>query len=82
MAREKRSDPPPPPAKELSADDARRLAEAVKKIAVAVDDIRQAGLSRRALVTLLADATNVGKRDINDVLNGLEQLGELYLEKT
>lgn len=81
MPREKRSDPPPAP-KELTPDDARRLAEAVKKISVAVDDIRRAGLTRRALVTLLADATNVGKRDINDVLNGLEQLGELYLEES
>lgn len=82
MPREKRSDPPPAGAKELTADDAKRLAEAVQKIADGVDAIRKAGLTRRALVTLLADATNVGKRDINDVLNGLEQLGDLYLEKT
>lgn len=80
MAREKKSDPPPS-VKDLSADDAVRLAEAVRKIATGMDTIRSAGRRRRALVVLLADSTKVSMRDINDVLNGLEQLGELYLEK-
>jgi hypothetical protein len=81
MARERKSDPPPAPPVELTADDARKLAHAVIRIDEAVKTIASSGLNRRAIITLLHDATNVGKRDINDVLNGLEQLGELYLER-
>lgn len=69
------------PQKELTAADAGKLADAVKKLAVAAEQLADAGLSRRALVVLLADATKVSPRDINDVLNGLDSLGELYLEK-
>jgi hypothetical protein len=69
------------PQKELTAADAGKLADAVKKLAAAVEQLSDSGLSRRALVVLLADATKVSPRDINDVLNGLDSLGELYLEK-
>ena len=68
-------------AKELTAADAAKLAEAVKKIAAAAEQLAESGLSRRALVVLLADATKVSPRDINDVLNGLDSLGDLYLDR-
>jgi len=64
---------------ELTAEDARRLAEAVKRIDKGMKEIAQAGLNRKALVVLLADITGVSKRDINEVLNGLEVLGREYL---
>jgi hypothetical protein len=69
------------PQKELTAADASKLADAVKKLAAAAKQLSDCGLSRRALVVLLADATKVTPRDINDVLNGLDSLGDLYLDK-
>jgi len=66
----------------LTPEDAANLAVAVRKIAKAVDEVNAAGLSRRALVVLLDDATQgVSRRDINAVLNGLDELGKLYLDK-
>lgn len=76
-----KSEPPSSMPKELTADDAKRLAEAVRRIDKGMKDIAASGLNRAALITLLADSTKVGKRDINDVLNGLEQLGDHYLDR-
>lgn len=77
-----KSDPPPPVPKELTADDAKRLAEAVRRIDAGMKALSSSGLNRRAIVTLLHDMTEVGKRDINTVLNGLENLGDTFLEKS
>lgn len=67
----------------LTPEDAAHLADSVRKIAKAVDELNAAGLSRRALVVLLDDATQgVTRRDINAVLNGLDDLGKLYLVKS
>lgn len=77
MSKERTDDPQ----KDLTPADAVRLADAVKKIATAAEQLTDSGLSRRALVVLLADATKVSPRDINDVLNGLDSLGDLYLDK-
>lgn len=77
MAR--KSDPPPPP--ELTREDCLRLVEAIKKIDKSTKMMVESGLNRRAIVTLLHDITEVGKRDINAVLNGLDMLGETFLEK-
>lgn len=82
MAREQKSDPPPPPTPELTKEDCLRLVAAIKKIDKSAKMMAEAGLNRRAIVTLLHDVTQVGKRDINDVLNGLDMLGETFLEKT
>ena len=65
---------------EITQEDARQLAESVRKIDKAMKDFIASGLSRRALVVLLNDATGVAKRDINAVLDGLESLGATYLE--
>lgn len=79
-ARERKSDPPPPP--ELTKEDCLRLVDAIKKIDKGMKMLSDSGLNRRAVVTLLHDLTEVGKRDINAVLNGLDLLGETYLEKS
>lgn len=73
-------DTQPPP--EIEPADARRLAEAIKRIDKAMKELVESGLSRKAIVTLLADSTGVAKRDINAVLNGLETLGNDYLERS
>lgn len=73
----KETQPPP----EISADDARRLADSVRKIEKGMKELNEAGLNRKAIVVLLAESTGVSRRDINAVLNGLETLGSEYLEK-
>jgi len=65
---------------ELTPEDARHLAEGVRKIEKAMKEFIVSGLNRRALVVLLHDSTGVAKRDINSILDGLEGLGALYLE--
>lgn len=74
-----RGDSQPPPS--IEPDDARRLADAVRKIEKAMKALNESGLNRKAIVVLLADSTGVSRRDINAVLNGLEALGADYLEK-
>lgn len=65
----------------LDPEDARNLADAVRRIDQGMLAIVESGLNRRALVILLHDSTGVGKRDINAVLNGLESLADQYLEQ-
>jgi hypothetical protein len=62
-------------------EDARKLADAVKRIDKFAKEFTTSGMNRRALVVLLHDATSVTKRDINAVLDGLDGLGDMYLEK-
>ncbi len=78
-ARDRKSDPPPPP--ELTKEDCLRLVDAIKKIDKGARMLSESGLNRRAIVTLLHDVTEVGKRDINAVLDGLDILAEKFLEK-
>jgi hypothetical protein len=58
--------------------DAKTLAEAVVKISDAMHRLLASGLHRHAIVVLLADMTKLPKRDIEYVLNGLEQLKSRY----
>jgi len=78
VAKEAKSESPV----ELTIEDARQLAESVRKIDKATKEFLASGLSRKALVVLLNDSTGVAKRDINAVLDGLESLGATYLEGT
>ena len=64
----------------IEHDDAVALAEAVKRIDQSMQNLKECGLNRNALVVLLHASTRVSKRNINAVLNGLEGLGECYLE--
>ncbi len=65
---------------EITPEDAAELADAVRRIDNSMAALKTSGLSRRALVVLLYDDTKVRKRDINLVLDGLENLGRVYLE--
>lgn len=67
---------------DIEPSDAKRLAEAVKKIEKSMKELNESGLNRKAIVVLLADSTGVSRRDINAVLNGLETLGQEYLERS
>lgn len=70
------------PIPEIEPADAKRLAEAVRKIEKAAKELSESGLNRKAIVVLLADSTGVSRRDINAVLNGLESLAAEYLEQS
>jgi hypothetical protein len=76
----------------MSAADARRvhivksdppetteiLAEAIVRIGEAADKLKSSGLNRKAIVLLLHDATKVGKKDIDAILNALPRLRGWY----
>lgn len=66
----------------IEPGEAKKLADAVRRIGAAVKEFRTAGLKRQAIVVLLHDSTKVSKRDINAVLDGLETLEQVYLEAT
>ena len=55
------------------------LASSVAKISDGFERIEKSGLTRRALLVLLADSTGVNKTQINRVLNGLRCLKAEYL---
>jgi hypothetical protein len=67
---------------ELTMHDAKKLAASIEKIDKAMKEFNSSGLNRKAIVVLLHDFTEVSKRDINTILDGLEDLGRLYLEKS
>lgn len=55
------------------------IAESVRRVAIAVEAMRNSGLKEDAIVTLLHDCTRVGKPAIRQVLWGLNQLKHFYL---
>jgi len=65
---------------EITPNDAKSLAEAIRKIDKAVKTLVESGLNRKALVVLLHEETGVARRDINGVLDGLENLGAAFLD--
>lgn len=55
------------------------IAEQIERIADAADALLDTGLTERALILLIQDkigATNIGKRQIQDVLDALPRLRE------
>jgi hypothetical protein len=54
------------------------LAEAIVRIGEAADKLKSSGLNRKAIVLLLHDATKVGKKDIDAILNALPRLRGWY----
>lgn len=54
------------------------LAEAIMDIGKAAKKLHDSGLNEDAVITLLADKTRLGKRDIKTVLDGLRQLESWY----
>lgn len=68
--------PPAPPATDDRPVD---LAEEIKKISRGFEALKKTGLKRSAIVVLLKDATGLGKRQIEKVLDGLADLEKNYL---
>ena len=58
--------------------DALPLTEAIIKIHDALDKLTASGLTKRALVVLLHDATSVNRRDISAILDALPRLKQWY----
>ena len=56
------------------------IERAIVDIASAAKKIASTRLSQRALILLIHDVSKVGKRDIELVLNNLEQLEDLWLK--
>jgi hypothetical protein len=54
------------------------LAEAIVRLGDAVKKLDQSGMNRKAIVLLLHDATKVGKRDIEDILDAIPRLKGWY----
>lgn len=57
------------------------IAAAIVRISRGVEKLSADGLNRRALLTLLKDATSMDKYQIDKVLNALPQLEALYTIK-
>lgn len=55
------------------------IAQAVRKLAAAAERIEGSGLNRRAIVLLLADASGLGKQEVERLLNSLRGLKERFL---
>lgn len=54
------------------------LAEAIVRIGEAVHKLNGSGLNRKAIVILLHEATKVGKKDIETILDALPRLRGWY----
>lgn len=54
------------------------LADAIRKISSGMEKLTRSGLTRKAVVVLLKDATGVGKKEIEKVLTGLGTLAQKY----
>ncbi len=54
------------------------LAEAIVRIGDAAAKLNSSGLNRKAIILLLHDATKVGKKDIETVLDALPRLRGWY----
>lgn len=66
---------------ELTDNDYQRIAESIRRIGEVGKKLTASGLNRKAVTVLLHHATNVSKRDIGFVLNGIEALPRLFLTK-
>lgn len=64
---------------QINANPVKVLAQSIREIADAAQAIRAAGLKRRTLVVLLQDRTGLPQRDINNVLDGLEEMKSDWL---
>lgn len=54
------------------------LAEAIVRLGGALDKLNESGMNRRAIILLLHDATRVGKRDIEAILDAIPRLRGWY----
>ena len=54
------------------------IVSSLHKVATGIDKINKSGLRRRTVVLLLHDATGVGKRDIEHILDAAPLLVDRY----
>lgn len=55
------------------------LASSLRRLVTGLEQIETAGLTRRTIVLLLHDATGIGKRDIEVLLDSIPKLADRYL---
>jgi hypothetical protein len=55
------------------------IAQSIVKISECAKSLQNSGLSERAILLLLRDASGVGMSDIKSVLDSMSQLERLYL---
>jgi hypothetical protein len=65
----------------LTPEDCARVAQSIAKISNAALLMKNAGLSRRAILVLIRDATNLPLADIRRVLDAVEDLASWCLVK-
>lgn len=58
------------------------LAQDIRKLSDSFVKMEQSGLTTRAMILLIHDASGVGKPAIKAALEGMERLKYLYLRKT
>jgi hypothetical protein len=68
---------PPPPAQEIPAE---IIATSIVKIAEGMEAMRKTRLTRRCIVTLIHEQSKIARRDIEIVLNNLDQLETTWLK--
>lgn len=57
------------------------IAQSIVDIAEAMKKINETRLTRDAIVTLIHERSKISKRDINIVLNNLEQMESFWLKR-
>ncbi len=57
------------------------IAEELVKISDAIEKLLNSGLQRKTIVVLLHDMTKMNKKEIEYILNSLENLGEYWTTK-
>lgn len=60
---------------EISED---TLVEAIRKVSKAAQALADSGLNRKAIITLLHDRSKISKKNIEIILNNLEELADHY----
>lgn len=66
---------------EEKAESTEILAEAIVSIGKAMENLDRSGLNRKAIVVLIKAETKISERDINKILNALNQLKVWYCKK-
>lgn len=64
-----------------TVDDFKRVAEAIRKTSQQARAMKTAGLTRKAIIVLLADATGLPRKDIGLVLDATEALSSWCLSQ-
>lgn len=59
-----------------AAEASEEIAEKIKEIHTGVQKVLNSGLTERALILLINDASGVGKKDIKSVLDAMESISD------